>query len=152
MIIYFIIFSKFSLSFLIKQIINLDKAKLSQALIYLLSSNFTLILYLYPTPAFQTGGQKPPRPPAELRVKRSGGEGRRSVQGVGQGGGRIPPLARLIDSIFARKWISIVSLPRVFLHEVRRETAKRAFLNFGRILRFFTTRNQANEPKARRSE
>lgn len=136
MIIYFIIFSKFSLSFLIKQIINLDKAKLSQALIYLLSSNFTLILYLYPTPAFQTGGQKPPRPPAE----------------VGQGGGRIPPLARLIDSIFARKWISIVSLPRVFLHEVRRETAKRAFLNFGRILRFFTTRNQANEPKARRSE
>lgn len=107
MIIYFIIFSKFSLSFLIKQIINLDKAKLSQALIYLLSSNFTLILYLYPTPAFQTGGQKPPRPPRRIAGKGAEGRGvaptRRSVQGVGQGGGILPPLARLIDSIFARK-------------------------------------------------
>lgn len=61
------------------------------------------------------------------------------MKGVGQGGGR-PPLARRIGLRFREKSSPIVSLPRVFLHEVRRETAKRALLNFGRILGFFITR------------
>lgn len=62
------------------------------------------------------------------------------MKGVGQGGGIFTPPARLKEGDFCKKSSPFVSLPRVFLHEVRRETAKRAFLNFDRILRFFITR------------